>query len=198
MSKRIIIIKFMGFIMLSRLSLDTYKIPSVENPPRSSFLTFLTYYYFLHARLINPPPRFYENIVIYTRRRDAGVSRSAEFCRPPVSRAARNTGAESFYLTFDSGREGEKKEACVHSRARQKGKEKGVRGRGGGEGGKKREKEKGKTSTNRRRWRLRERVPPSVLSRRGAATPGVVSSAACAVTLARYSWSSRACTWQCA
>lgn len=72
----------------------------------------------------------------------------------------------------------------VHSHARQKGKK----------GDKKREKEKRKTSTNRCRWRLRERAPPSVLSRRGVATPGVVSSAACAVILARYFSSSRACT----
>lgn len=121
----------MGFITLPRLSLDLYVVFSVENPGvplRSPFLTFLTYYYFLHARLINPPPpRFYENIVIYTRRCRC-VSRFAEFCAPslPVSAPRGNTGAESFYLTFDSAA-GEEKEANVHSHARQKGKDTGGR-----------------------------------------------------------------------
>ena len=36
-----------------------------------------------------------------------------------------------------------------------------------------------------RRWRVREHSPPSFGLRRGGATPGVVSSAACAVILAR-------------
>lgn len=102
-------------------------------------------------------------------------------------RAARNAGAESFYLTYFrfGGREEKKGDENVHSHARQKGKR-----RGGRNEGKKREKRQrtgvGGACANVHR--------PSVLSRRGAATPGVVSSAACAVTLARYSSSSRACT----
>jgi len=57
--------EFMGFIVLPRLTLWIY---IFRRKYQSPFLTFLTYYYFLHARLINPPPRFYENVVINTRR----------------------------------------------------------------------------------------------------------------------------------
>lgn len=52
-------------------------------------------YYFLHARLINPPPGFYENVVVINTPR----------CRPRrirrFPRRARNAGTESFHLTSD-------------------------------------------------------------------------------------------------
>ena len=44
---------------------------------------------------------------------------------------------------------------------------------------------RGKNVEKPRRWRVREHSPPSFGLRRGGATPGVVSSAACAVILAR-------------
>lgn len=114
-----------------------------------------------------------------------------------LSRSARNAGTESFYLTSDpdgrarARKKEEEKGGGEHTLARATKREKKIREKGKK---KKREKEKGKTSTNRCRWRLREYASRSTLSRRGVATPGVVSSTACAVTLARNSSPSRACT----
>lgn len=89
-------------------------------PSSSPLLTFLTYYHFLHARLINPPPGFYENVVINTRR-CRFFSRFAEFnAHPP--RARKMPGTESFYLTFPiRGRQGRWTHTRTCTKRRKKG-----------------------------------------------------------------------------
>lgn len=118
----------MGFIVLPRLTLSGY-IFSVENTRaslRPPFLTFLTYYYFLHARLINPPPRFYENVVINTPRMPVCFS----LCQilPPSRLALREMPALNHFTLLSIRWGGKKKEeTSVHSHARQKEKRRGKR-----------------------------------------------------------------------
>lgn len=110
----------MGFIVLPRLTLSGY-IFSVENTRaslRPPFLTFLTYYYFLHARLINPPPRFYENVVINTPRMPVCFS----LCRilPPSRLALREMPALNHFtlLSIRWGGGGRKKRGDERTFAR--------------------------------------------------------------------------------
>lgn len=118
----------MGFIVLPRLTLSGY-IFSVENTRaslRPPFLTFLTYYYFLHARLINPPPRFYENVVINTPRMPVCFS----LCRilPPSRLALREMPALNHFTLLSirwGGGEEKKEERRAYIRTRDKKKKEG-------------------------------------------------------------------------
>jgi len=65
--------KFMRFIIASlmvvtRRILFPWKIREIPAGLVPALLKLLTHYHFLHARLINSPPGFYENVIINTRR----------------------------------------------------------------------------------------------------------------------------------
>lgn len=90
------------FLLLSRLIPDIF--PENMNISLLALSNIFDILLFSpRARLINPPPGFYENVVINTRRcRFFSLYRISA-----LSRRARNASTESFHLTSDSaGRKG--------------------------------------------------------------------------------------------